>query len=164
VGIPPYDRNAFGGWADTDRDCLDTRAELLLALSTHTVTPAPNGCRILRGRWNDPYTGRIFLDASDVDIDHLVPLSWAWQRGAWAWSAAQRQRFANDPINLFAVEDRVNQRKGDRGPLDWLPPNTRFHCEYATRFERVLRLYALEPHPQERQAMTAQRARLCGSR
>ena len=75
-----------------------------------------NGCGVMRGRWLDPYTGMVFTDSSDLDIDHLVPLHWAWMHGAWAWSDTVRSDFANDPRNLFAGDDGTNRQKGAKGP------------------------------------------------
>jgi len=92
----------------------------------------------------DPYTDKIFRDSSEVDIDHLVPLFYAWQRGAYLWSTSKRRRFANDERNLFAVQKSVNREKSAMGPTEWLPPNVKFRCSYITRFERVMRIYELQ--------------------
>ncbi len=73
----------------------------------------------------------------------MVPLKWAWEHGAYNWSAAKRKQFANDEVNLFAVEDSVNQAKGAKGPLEWLPPNKGFHCQYILRFIRVVKTYRM---------------------
>lgn len=81
--VPPYDRALFGGWADVDGDCKTTRHEQLADLSTGPIRLSDDGCRVVRGRWLDPYTGRIFQNSSGLDIDHVVPLFWAWQRGAY---------------------------------------------------------------------------------
>lgn len=158
---PRYDRKEFGGWADEDQDCQNTRHELLAELSTGLVKYSLNSCRVITGRWLDPYTGRIFTQSSDIDIDHLVPLHWAWQRGAWEWSRQKRQDFANDPRNLFAVDDGTNQSKGAKGPLQWLPPSTQFHCSYVTRFWRIIRLYEIPVEEAERQRMTNQMRDIC---
>ena len=76
-----------------------------------------------------------------MDIDHLVPLAWAWRNGASSLSESKGDRFANDPINLFAVSASLNRSKGAQGPDSWLPPNEKFHCQYVTRFYRVLLKY-----------------------
>lgn len=156
-----YERDLFGGWADEDRDCMNTRHELLAQLSTRAPIYSEDRCRVIRGRWNDPYTGHIFLDSRDMDIDHLVPLHWAWQRGADRWSRDKRERFANDPINLFAVDAGTNREKGARGPLEWLPPNASFRCEYILRFTRVTRLYDLDIPSSEARSLDALRTRIC---
>ena len=159
--IPAYDRGEFGRWIDRDSDCLNTRHELLAALSTGALLYSDNGCRVLRGRWIDPYTDTVFMDSSDLDVDHLVPLHWAWQRGAWSWTREHRVAFANDPINLIAVDDGTNRSKGANGPLDWLPPNDAYQCQYVLRFWRVSRMYNLEIGVDEQMALEAQREKLC---
>ena len=75
--IPKYDRDLFGGWSDTDRDCQNMRHELLQDLSTAVVSFSQNACRVTRGRWLDPYTDKIFHESRLLDIDHLVPLNTA---------------------------------------------------------------------------------------
>lgn len=159
-GFPAYDRDRhFGTWIDPDGDCLNTRHELLAEISTAAVRQS--GCRITRGRWNDPYTGEIFLDSSALDIDHLVPLKWAWDRGAHGWDDAQRISFANDKRNLFATRLDVNRAKGAKGPLEWLPPNGAFHCEYVTRFRRITLLYKIDVPTQEAEQIRNLQSRLC---
>ena len=81
-------------------------------------------------RWLDPYTDKIFFESRLLDIDHLVPLKYSWDRGAHAWTSKKRQQFSNDPINLFAVERSVNRQKSAYGPAEWLPPNIKFRCQY----------------------------------
>jgi len=156
-----YDRRLYGSWADLDSDCLDTRHEVLRDLATGPVTMSPDGCRVIRGRWNDPYTGRIHREARQLDIDHLVPLAWAHARGGDRWSPHKRRRFANDPVNLFAVQASVNRSKGAAGPLDWLPPDPTYHCSYVTRFHRVVRLYGIEYEADEAAAYQHLREQLC---
>lgn len=136
-----YSREAFSHWIDEDGDCLNTRHELLLELSTGPVTMSDNGCRVIRGRWNDPYSGDVLFDSSKMDIDHLVPLAWAWKRGARSWTDAERKQFANDPVNLFAVTASLNRSKAAQGPDTWLPPNKNFQCQYVTRYLRVILKY-----------------------
>lgn len=123
---------------------------------------SPDGCRVLRGRWLDPYTGRIALDAAGLDIDHVVPLAWAWEHGAHGWDQARRAAFASDPANLLAVDAGANRRKGAAGPLDWLPPEPSFRCQYVLRFLRVVRAHALALAPAEAGALAAVRAATCG--
>jgi len=108
--IPKYDRDLFGGWSDTDRDCQNMRHELLQDLSTATVSFSQNTCRVTRGRWLDPYTDKIFYQSRLLDIDHLVPLKYSWDRGAHSWTTKKRRQFSNDPINLFAIEKSVTAK------------------------------------------------------
>jgi len=161
-GGTKYDRDLYDHWIDEDQDCMNTRHELLEELSTGRVTRSGDGCYVIRGRWNDPYTGNIYMTARDMDVDHMVPLAWAHCRGAHSWGAEKRRRFANDPVNLFAVQASANRSKGARGPLEWMPPNEAFHCQYVIRFERIVRLYRLDYRPGEKSDMDALRARVCG--
>ncbi len=139
-----YERSAFGSWADDDRNCRNTRHELLSSLSTGPVTTSADGCKVLRGRWNDPYTGQIFYAAEDVDVDHIVPLKVAWIVGADKWTDAERRSFSNDARNLMVVSKTVNRQKGDKNPLAWLPPNQAYQCAYILRYLQVLIIYNLD--------------------
>ena len=145
----PYDRDAFRHWLDADSDCQDTRAELLIAQSTTEVRFAKDGdrCRVITGRWISPFTGNVIQNSDAVEIDHVVSLKWAWERGAWQWTDNKRERFANDPINIMAVEASLNSSKGARGPTEWLPPSAQ--CGYVARFFRVVKQYDLQPSASE---------------
>ncbi|MDO6441561.1 HNH endonuclease family protein [Marinobacter sp. 2_MG-2023] len=140
-----YERSAFGhGWDDTDGDCQDSRAEALIATSTTPVRFATDKrCRVVTGRWVSSFTNQVIQNASDIDIDHVVPLAWSWGRGATQWSSEKRERFANDPVNLWPVEASLNRSKGAKGPNEWLPPAG--HCGYVARFYRIVKIYKLEP-------------------
>jgi Domain of unknown function (DUF1994). len=155
-----YSRAAFSHWIDEDGDCLNTRHELLQELSTGPITLSKDGCRVLRGRWNDPYSGNVLFDSSTMDVDHLVPLAWAWEHGADKWTDAERKKFANDRVNLFAVTASINRRKGARGPDVWLPPNQHFHCQYVTRYLRVMLKYDF--NESARNNIRELRKRVCG--
>jgi hypothetical protein len=159
--IPKYDRDLFGGWSDSDRDCQNMRHELLQDLSTAIVSFSQNTCRVTRGRWLDPYTNKIFLESRLLDIDHLVPLKYSWNRGALAWTSKKRRQFSNDPINLFAVERSVNRQKSAYGPAEWLPPNIKFRCQYIVRFQRVIKLYGLSQNATELQLINQAQQQYC---
>lgn len=141
-----YARAEFGhGWADTDHDCQNSRTEALIRQSTGQVTfKTDRHCRVIKGRWISPYSGQILYEASQIDIDHIVPLSWAWQHGANHWTSQKRKRFANDPSNLVSVEASLNRQKGDKGPEQWLPPKNQ--CAYLSRFKRITKKYDLPFH------------------
>jgi len=99
---------------------------------------------VATGTLHDPYTNTRSRSTRRPDwrigqIDHIVPLSYAWDMGAYGWPAAERLRFANDPANLLAVEGQANQDKGDSPPALWMPPNKAFGCQYAIQFIAVLR-------------------------
>ena len=156
-----YDRTLYGDWDDADNDCQNTRHEVLEALSTGQIQKTNDGCAVIRGRWLDPYTGQIERVARELDVDHLVPLAWAHPRGGYLWDGSTKRAFANDTRNLFATKASVNREKGARSPLEWLPPNESFHCEYVTRFERIVRIWSLEYRRGEAAAMNALRAGAC---
>lgn len=151
--LEDYERSAFGhGWDDDDGDCQDSRAEALIATSTTTVQFASEArCRVITGRWISPFTNKVIQNASDIDIDHVVPLAWSWDRGARQWSDDKRRRFANDMTNLLPVEAGLNRSKGALGPNDWLPPAGQ--CGYVARFTRIVKKYSLKPSQTESQSM-----------
>lgn len=136
-----YNRDDWSHWLDSDGDCMNTRHEVLLAQSIGNILLSSDGCRVLSGVWTGPYTGTRYLDPSDLDIDHVIPLAWAHVRGGAVWSPAQKAAFANDPVNLLAVDDGLNQSKGARGPNEWLPPKLDSVCEYLFRWVNVLSAY-----------------------
>ena len=145
-----YERSKFGhGWLDSDGDCQDGRAEALIALSTTSVRFADERqCRVTFGRWISPFTGEVIQDASELDADHIVPLKWAYERGAQTWAQGKREAFANDLLNIWPVEASLNRSKGARGPDQWLPPAGQ--CQYVARFVRIGMVYGLTPTTQER--------------
>lgn len=156
-----YDRAFFGGWADSDNDCKNTRQEILQELSAGKVQFSNDGCAIRTGNWMDSYTGEIFTNARDVEIDHLVPLKWAWERGGATWSPKQRIEFANDVENLFVVEKAINRQKSANGPLDWLPPNESFRCDYVSKFIQIASDYELKLPRVEDKRMVGLQKSLC---
>jgi len=144
-----YKRSAFGhGWDDSDGDCQNSRAEALIAQSSTDVRFADERrCRVVTGRWISPFTGNVIQNASEIDIDHVVPLKWAWDHGADTWSRDKREKFANDPVNLWSVELSLNRQKGAKGPSEWLPPAGQ--CGYVARFVRIAKQYGLKSDLQE---------------
>ena len=138
-----YSREDFGGWLDLDKDCQNTRHEILIETSLIPVEFTENTCRVLEGYWYDPYTGEFHSLAKNLDIDHVVPLYYAWMRGADLWDKSKRYRFSNDPYNLLPVEASINRGKGASGPLKWLPPNEEYTCQYLTLFFDIASQYEL---------------------
>lgn len=159
--IPKYNRDLFGGWIDIDQDCQNTRHELLQDLSISTLELSDDGCHVRTGRWYDPYTDQYFLDSKHVDIDHLVPLFYAWSRGAYAWDSETRQYFANDPKNLFVVEKKTNREKSANGPTTWLPPNIKFRCEYLLAFQKIVNSYDLKQDSVEKTIISQLQKNYC---
>ena len=156
-----YDRALFGqAWADVDRNGCDTRNDVLRRdLSSFVLKTGTHGCLVLSGRLHDPYTGTViaFLrgqsTSAKVQIDHVVALSDAWQKGAQLWSTSRRTTFANDSLNLLAVDGPTNGRKGDGDAATWLPPNKAYRCSYAARQVAVKAKYGLWVAGAERDAL-----------
>lgn len=150
-----YDRSLFGeSWTDDvtvpgGRNGCDTRNDILRRdLVDVVLKPGSNDCAVLRGILNDPYTGITveFVrgpNSAEVQIDHVVALSDAWQKGAQQLDEARRRDFANDPVNLQATIGWVNQQKGDGDAATWLPPNIFYRCAFVTRIVDVKASYGL---------------------
>ena len=153
-----YDREDFPHWSDAQEfgwDVSDSACDVREAalIRDGEDVAVGEGCDVESGRWLDPYTTRTYTDPLDIDIDHLVPLANAYRSGASEWDTAERERYANDPDNLFSVEDNANQEKGDKGPEAWKPPNRAIWCQYARRWIGVKSGYALAINPQEKAAL-----------
>lgn len=102
-----------------------------------------SSCRPTSGTWVSPYDNVTVTDSSKVDIDHIIPLSAASQRGAESWDQAKKSQFANDPENLVAVSQSSNRQKGDKGPSEWMPSNKDYQCTYAENWVKVAQKYQL---------------------
>lgn len=151
-----YRRTQFGdGWALIGG--CDMR-NIILARDLKQPIIGTN-CKVTAGELNDPYTGKLIhfergTDTSDdVQIDHVVALSNAWQTGAQQISAAKREALANDPLELLAVEGQANQDKGDGDAATWLPSNKAFRCQYVARQVAVKKKYQLWVTPAEKEAI-----------
>jgi hypothetical protein len=147
-----YSRSLFPHWITISGTC-NTRETVLKRDGTNVVTDA--ACAAVSGSWYSPFDGATWTSASRIDIDHMVPLAEAWRSGAWAWTTAQRQTYANDlgGPELWAVTDTVNQSKGDKDPAAWKPPRTAFHCTYARAWIQVKWYYNLTVDSAEKSAL-----------
>jgi len=153
LALGDYDRQAWKHWIDTDGDCQNTRAEVLIAQAVQPPMLRANGCSVAAGSWRDPYSGVVFSDPSKLDIDHLVPLKWANDHGGGDWPAGKKRQFANDLQNLKAVDAHLNRQKGDKGPSEWMPPLQSFRCEYLADFTLVVSKYGLQWLPSEKRVV-----------
>lgn len=140
----PYDRDLFGqSWADIDHTGCDQRNEALaLAMTEISYRADTRECVVESGTFHDAYDGTSWpfvksQDGGGVEIDHIVPLAHAWEMGAAAWSPEQREVFANDLINVQATAGTYNGSKGSRGPLEWMPADTTYHCTYLERWAQI---------------------------
>lgn len=161
-----YDRRDWGQWIDADRDCQNTRAEVLIAESMAPVSFAPEDdgdeCRVITGMWVGPWTGEVFTDASDLDIDHHVPLGHAHLSGGWDWPPERKRAYTNDladPVSLQATSASVNRSKGKQPPDEWRPDESAGWCRYAANWIVVkerweLTVTAIEVHALEEMLST----------
>lgn len=171
-----YDRDQFGSEWDDDAgnftwtgNGLDTRNDVLsralreIACEDGTET-ATGACEVLTGTLPyEPYTGTrdYRFDSTDddydtdLDIEHIVPLSWAWQHGAQQWSTARRAAYANAPRVLMATDPSQNRQHSDSGPGAWQPQNKAYRCTYNTRWVQILTRWNLWVNPADKKALAA---------
>ncbi|MDX3577900.1 HNH endonuclease family protein [Streptomyces sp. FL07-04A] len=149
-----YDRDLFPTWITISGTC-NTREYILKRDGTNVVTNS--ACTATSGSWYSPYDGATWTAASDLDIDHLVPLAEAWDSGASAWTTARRQSFANDVTRpqLIAVTDNVNQAKSDQDPAEWMPSVASYRCTYVRAWVQVKYYYGLSVDSAEKSALTS---------
>lgn len=162
-----YDRDEFGyAWKDSvdgiplSRNGCDTRNDLLARDGKDIAHRSGSDCVIVSMTLKDPYTGSTIewrkQRATEVQIDHVMPLSYNWQMGAARWSEAKRERIANDPLNLLPVDGPANNAKRDAGPASWLPPYKQIRCSYAVRFAQVSLKYELPVTAADKKVMLVQ--------
>lgn len=158
-----YDRDSWGRWIDADGDCQDTRQEVLIRDSQEPPTMDAKGCRVLTGKWVDPYTGKTFTDPGQLDIDHVVPLKEAHDSGAATWDEAQKVAYFNHlgGNNLRAVDQSANRSKGSRQPHEWLPLNESFRCQYLKDWLNIKRQWNLETDCEEAQKLATLVSQYC---
>lgn len=161
-----YDRDKFGPeWTDDNdvqggKNGCDTRNDVLRRdLTDKKIKPNTNGCVVQTGMLKDPFTGTNMpfergVTSSEIHIDHLVALSDAWQKGAQQLTERQRRNFANDPLNLWAVNGSQNMSKGDSDAATWLPPNKAIRCSYVAYQTAVKDKYGLWMTKAEKDAIT----------
>jgi hypothetical protein len=146
-----YERAQFGpSWSDVDRNGCDQRNDVLKRdLTDETFKPGTHDCVVLTGTLADPYTATTIAftrgqgTSEAVQIDHVVALSDAWQKGAQQLDADTRTKLGNDPLNLLAVDGPTNNAKGDGDAATWLPPNRAYRCDYVARQVAVKAKYGL---------------------
>jgi 5-methylcytosine-specific restriction endonuclease McrA len=143
-----YNRSDWPHWSDEDKDCQNTRHELLISTSSEAVSyKTDKQCNVLAGKWYDPYSGETFTISKDLDLDHIVPLKFAHGHGADKWSRERKAMFANDLDNLILTKASLNRQKGAKGLTEWLIPNFPYRCEYIARFNAVMAKYELSYIP-----------------
>jgi hypothetical protein len=149
-----YSRDKYPHWHIVSGTC-DTRETVLKRDGTNVKVGSD--CYPTSGSWKSPYDGATWTKASDVDIDHMVPLANSWVTGASSWTTAQREAFANDLTRpqLLAVTDNVNQSKSDKSPDAWKPPLQSYWCTYASRWVDVKYYYKLSITSAEKTALSS---------
>ena len=133
-----YNREDWGNWIDEDKDGLNTRDEVLAEESL--IKPVISNNKVVYGKWFDKYTGKYFTNPRDLDIDHLVPLKNAHISGASNWSKRKKNRYYNYlkyDNHLIAVSKSANRNKSDKSPVEWLPPNEEYQCEYVREWYKI---------------------------
>jgi len=153
-----YTRAQFSdGWQDLGQ--CDVRNFILARDMDGEVLRSDTDCTVLSGTLQDPYTGKTIIfsrgasSSAKVQIDHVVALSDAWQKGAQQLSADSRYQLANDPLNLLAVDGPANNQKSDADAATWLPPNKAYRCRYVARQIAVKQKYQLWVTQAEHDAM-----------
>ena len=142
-----YARSQFPHWSDPDRNGCDARNDTLKRdLTQISFKSGTRDCKVLTGQLLDPFSDKIISFSSAksmIDIDHVVALSNAWQTGAAYFDKTKRAAIANDPLNLIAVDAKLNRQKGDGDAATWLPPLKNYRCDYVARQIAVKAKYGL---------------------
>jgi len=142
-----YARSQFPHWSDPDRNGCDARNDTLKRDLTQIIFKSgTRDCKVLTGQLLDPFSDKIISFSSAksmIDIDHVVALSNAWQTGAAYFDKTKRAAIANDPLNLIAVDAKLNRQKGDGDAATWLPPLKSYRCDYVARQIAVKAKYGL---------------------
>ena len=152
-----YTRSQFPHWSDPDRNGCDARNDILKRdLTDISYKAGTRDCKVIAGQLLDPFSGKVITFSTTevvIDIDHVVALSNAWQTGAAYFDKAVRTQIANDPLNLLAVDSKLNRQKGDGDAATWLPPNKSFRCEYVAKQIAVKTKYKLWVTSTEKEAI-----------
>jgi hypothetical protein len=138
-----YNRKEWKHWIDIDKNCIDTRNEILKSRSLIEVTLNPKGCKVASGEWDDFYYPEKLLLAKNIDIDHLIPLKNAHISGGSEWSSEEKKVFANDPENLVVTNLKYNRQKGALGIDGWLPIKKNYACKYIKKWIYIKNKYQL---------------------
>ena len=176
LSLSDFNRADWGRWLDLDHDCQNMRSEVLIRFSSSKIkfaespnwyTPktadrgGPGRCQVIAGKWLDPYSNHWYVNAPDLDIDHVIPLENAHRSGGARWTKKQKYQFANDYENLLPVDKSLNRQKGSKDPSEWIPPNRLFICAYVERWVKLKQKYRLSYTQRERSALSALHRSYC---
>ncbi len=153
--VTKYNRKAWKYPVDSDKNCINTRSEILKSRSTTSVTFNKKGCTVVAGKWDDYYYPETHTIAKKVDIDHLVPLKNAHETGGYRWTKKRRETFANDPENLVVTNLRYNRKKGAKGIDGWLPVHRDYACKYIKDWVKIKKKYNLEMTSKEQMTLNS---------
>ncbi|MEU3162821.1 HNH endonuclease family protein [Streptosporangium sp. NPDC006930] len=156
-----FNRDKFGpAWSDVDKNGCDTRNDILIRdLKEEVFKKGEEGCIVQSGILEDPYSGKTIKfergtrTSMAVQIDHVIALADAWQKGAQQWPVSKRKELANDPLNLLAVDGPLNSQKGAGDAATWLPPSRAYRCPYVERQIKVKVKYEMWVTSGEKDAM-----------
>lgn len=150
----PYKRKHWGGWTDIDKNCRNTRHEILVERSLGPVNYKDSKkCKVISGKWADFYYPTTYTEARKVDIDHVVPLYEAHKSGGQNWSREKKKLFANDKENLVITGSRMNKKKGAQTLVTWIPSSLEYACRYYERWMHVKKKYDLKISEEELKAV-----------
>lgn len=141
-----YSRSDYKHWIDANHDCQNTRNEVLIYHSIDGPVLDFSGCRVVSGKWYDPYTNQYFTDPKQLDIDHFIPLGEVDRSGGHQWSREKKMEYANslDDLDiLIPVSKSANRSKGDKYPSEWLPANQDYVCEYLKKWKMIKQRWLL---------------------
>lgn len=158
VGEPYNRKKHFGSWMVDPRDntCYNTRAKVLIRDSSVEVTFTRNGCTVASGDWADPYGGGNYSQASDIQVDHFVPLKNAYISGAYKWSPSKRCLYGNflgNNFHLLPVYGMENNKKSDKTPEGYMPSDTSYNCQYLENWLKVKLIWSLGLTPPEKESV-----------
>lgn len=149
-----YNRKEWKHWIDEDKDCKNTRQEILEKQSLEPVTyrKSKRGfCSVKTGKWKDFYYDEFLYKASQIDVDHVVPLKHAHEAGGASWSKSKKKEFANDPENLVLTNLKYNRSKGAKSITEWLPISRTHACQYVKQWFYIKEKYQLSISEEEEQ-------------
>lgn len=138
-----YQRSEWHHWNDLDKNCRNTRQEILHSRSDTPVKFNKKGCTVVSGRWKDYYYPEVHTSSREVDIDHLIPLKHAHDIGGDKWPLELKEKFANDPENLVITYKKYNRIKGAKRIDQWLPVHQEYACKYIHHWIKIKKKYAL---------------------
>ncbi|MBF0181105.1 MAG: SEL1-like repeat protein [Magnetococcales bacterium] len=152
---PPRERNSFTPtewphWSKEAGECQNTRDKMLIRHSLEPVGFATEqNCKVVRGKWLDPYHRRTITQAADVGLDHVVPLAYASRHGGDLWPRELKKQFANDFDNLQVTSQGIAREKQEQGPNRWKPPEKEAWCDYGYRWRNIVTKYGLSISQQD---------------